>query len=58
MGLRTWMHMFGDRVFDNLSDAVRQQVLERTEEKARPHLLQGKQWFADYVRLRVVAYKV
>lgn len=57
MGLRTWIHMFGDRLFLNLPDALRQQVLERTEEKARPHLFQGRQWFADYVRLRIVAYK-
>ena len=57
MGLRTWIRMFGDRVFQNLPDALRQQVLERTEEKARPHLFQGKQWFADYVRLRIVASK-
>ena len=57
MGLRTWIRMFGDRVFQNFPDALRQQVLERTEEKARPHLFQGKQWFADYVRLRIVAFK-
>jgi trans-aconitate methyltransferase len=56
-GLRTWFHMFGDRVFHHLPDAVREQVLERTEEKARPHLFQGEQWFADYVRLRIVASK-
>ena len=56
MGLRTWIHMFGDRVFHNLPAAVRQQVLERTEEKARPHLFQDRQWVADYVRLRIVAY--
>jgi len=56
-GLRTWFHMFGDRVFHHLPHDVREQVLERTEEKARPHLFQGKQWFADYVRLRIVAFK-
>ena len=56
-GLRTWIHMFGDRVFHHLPNDVREQVLERTEEKARPHLFQGKQWFADYIRLRIVASK-
>jgi len=53
MGLRNWIHMFGDRIFQNVPDAVRQQVLERTEEKARPHLFRDDQWFADYVRLRI-----
>ena len=57
MGLRTWFRMFGDRVFQRLPDELREQVLERTEEKARPHLFQGRQWFADYVRLRIVAFK-
>ena len=57
MGLRNWIHMFGDRVFHHLPNDVREQVLERTEEKARPHLFQGKQWFADYVRLRIMASK-
>ena len=56
-GLRNWIHMFGDRIFQNLPDAVRQQALERTEEIARPHLFRDHQWFADYVRLRIVAFK-
>jgi trans-aconitate methyltransferase len=56
-GLRNWLHMFGNRVFQQLPDAVREQVLERTEEKARPRLFQGEQWFADYVRLRIIASK-
>lgn len=56
-GLRTWLRMFGDRVFQQLPDAVREQVLERTEEKARPRLFRDGQWFADYVRLRIVASK-
>ena len=57
MGLRNWLHMFGDRVFHRLPEAVREQVLERTEGKARPYLFKDRQWFADYVRLRIVASK-
>ncbi len=56
-GLRNWIHMFGERVFRNVPDEVKQQVLERTEEKTRNLLFKEGQWFADYKRLRIVAYK-
>ena len=56
-GLRTWLRMFCNQVFQQLPDTVREQVLERTEEKARSRLFQNGQWFADYVRLRIVASK-
>lgn len=56
-GLRNWLQMFGDRVFVDVSDEVKQQVLARTEEQVRDHLYKDGQWFADYRRLRIVAYK-
>lgn len=56
-GLRNWIQMFGDRVFAGISDEVKEQVLARTEEKVRDRLFHDGQWFADYTRLRVVAYK-
>ena len=56
-GLRNWLQMFGGRVFQQLPEAVWKQVLQRTEEKARSHLFRDGQWFADYVRLRIVALK-
>ena len=56
-GLRNWLHMFGDRVFANISAQLKQQVLAYTEEKTRPQLFKDGNWFADYRRLRIVAYK-
>ena len=56
-GLRNWIHMFSERVFRHVPEAVKQQALERTEEKARDRLFHEGQWYADYKRLRVVAYK-
>ena len=56
-GLRNWIQMFGDRVFADVSEEVKQQVLARTEEKVRDRLFMDGQWFADYRRLRIVAYK-
>jgi trans-aconitate methyltransferase len=55
-GLRNWIQMFGDRVFHNVSDDMKEQVLERTEEKTRDLLFKNGQWIADYTRLRIVAY--
>jgi trans-aconitate methyltransferase len=57
MGLRNWIRMFGGRVFQSIPEAVKQQILERTEEIARPNLFRDNQWVADYVRLRIVAFK-
>jgi trans-aconitate methyltransferase len=56
-GLRNWIQMFGDRVFVGISDEAKEQVLERTEEKVRDRLFKDGQWFADYRRLRIVAYQ-
>jgi len=58
MGLRNWIQMFGDRVFHNVPDDVKQQILTRTEEQTRDRLFNNGQWIADYTRLRIVAYKV
>jgi trans-aconitate 2-methyltransferase len=57
MGLRNWIQMFGNRVFHNVPDDVKQQILTRTEEKTRDRLFNNGQWIADYTRLRIVAYK-
>ncbi|MGZ3630674.1 MAG: class I SAM-dependent methyltransferase [Ktedonobacteraceae bacterium] len=57
MGLRNWIQMFGERVFHGVPDDAKQQILERTEEKTRDRLFNNGRWFADYTRLRIVAYK-
>lgn len=57
MGLRNWIQMFGERVFHDVPDVMKQQILERTEKKTRDRLFNNGQWFADYTRLRIVAYK-
>jgi len=57
MGLRNWIQMFGERVFHNVPDNMKQQILKRTEDKSRHRLFNNGQWTADYTRLRMVAYK-
>ncbi len=56
-GLRNWIQMFGDRIFTFVSEEVKQQVLQQTEQKVREQLFRDGSWFADYRRLRIVAYK-
>ncbi len=56
-GLRNWIQMFGDRIFTSVSEEVKQQVLQQTEQKVREQLFRDGSWFADYRRLRIVAHK-
>jgi trans-aconitate methyltransferase len=57
MGLRNWVTMFAEHMFRTVPGDVRQQVLDRVEEKLRPVIFKEGHWFADYRRLRIVAYK-
>jgi trans-aconitate 2-methyltransferase len=57
MGLRNWIHMFGQRVFHDVPDDMKQQILKRTEDITRERLYNNGQWTADYTRLRIVACK-
>jgi trans-aconitate methyltransferase len=56
-GLRNWIQMFGERVFLDVPDGLKQQILARTEEKTRDRMFNIGQWVADYTRLRIVAHK-
>ena len=57
-GLRNWITMFGGHMLKDVPDAVREEILKRTEARLRPVLFKDGAWFADYRRLRVVAHKV
>ncbi len=56
-GLRNWVQMFRNNILQNLSPLQREQFLQRVEDIARPQLFHDGKWWADYVRLRVVAVK-
>jgi trans-aconitate methyltransferase len=58
-GLREWVEMFGDELFDGVSDGDREVVLDGVEERLRPALYDPETgtWTADYRRLRFVAKK-
>jgi len=56
-GMRNWIAMFGADYLAKAGDARREEFLRRVEEILRPKLFRDGQWWADYRRLRLVAYK-
>ncbi len=56
-GLRNWIKMFRNSVLDKLEPSVHEQFLAKIEHYGQAKLLHNQQWFADYVRLRMIAIK-
>lgn len=56
-GMRNWIIMFGTDYLVRAGEARREKFLGRVEEILRPKLFRDERWWADYRRLRLVAYK-
>ena len=56
-GMRNWVAMFGGDYLAKAGGAKREEFLAQVEEMLRPKLFRDGQWWADYRRLRLVAYK-
>ena len=56
-GLRNWIKMFRNSVLDKLEPSTHEQFLAKIEHYGQAKLLLKQQWFADYVRLRMIAIK-
>lgn len=56
-GLRNWIKMFRNSVLDKLEPSAHEQFLAKIEHYGQAKLLLKQQWFADYVRLRMIAIK-
>ncbi|MBZ5857614.1 class I SAM-dependent methyltransferase [Flavihumibacter profundi] len=56
-GIRNWLHMFGQPYLQTLPAAAIDAVLNTVEEQIRPTNFRNGSWYADYVRLRIVAIK-
>jgi trans-aconitate methyltransferase len=56
-GMRNWINMFGADYLAKAGAARREEFLGRVEEILRPKLFRDGQWWADYRRLRLAAYK-
>ena len=56
-GMKNWIVMFAGDYLAKAGEAKREQFLSRVEDLLRPKLFRDGQWWADYRRLRLVAYK-
>lgn len=54
-GMRDWLDMFGTALLAAVPATERNAVCARIVERLRPSLFRDGTWFADYVRLRVLA---
>lgn len=57
-GMYNWITMFCQDMLRPVPADVRPQVIERIEAILRPKLFRDGNWFGDYRRLRIVAYKL
>ncbi|CAN5704816.1 class I SAM-dependent methyltransferase [soil metagenome] len=56
-GIINWLHMFGKSFLQGLDDKIIGEILSEVEQLVKPTNFKNNQWYADYVRLRVVAIK-
>lgn len=56
-GLRHWLEMFGGRFLEQVPPERREEFFRWVEAALRPVLWREGAWFADYRRLRVVAWR-
>lgn len=56
-GIRNWLRMFGWSYLQELDEESLKSVLTDAETMVRPGNLREGKWYADYVRLRIVAIK-
>lgn len=56
-GLRAWLEMFGAQPLAAVPAATRAELVAEVVDQCRPTLLRDGTWWADYVRLRVVALR-
>jgi trans-aconitate methyltransferase len=56
-GMRNWIVMFGADFLAKAGETRREEFLGKVEEMLHPKLFREGQWWADYRRLRLVAYK-
>lgn len=57
-GLRHWMEMFCEGIFENQPDTVKERIMSNVEKNLEDVLYHNGAWVADYKRLRVIGAKV
>lgn len=56
-GMRNWLLTFADNIVESLPTGKREEVIADVVRKLKPVLFRDGSWFADYKRLRIVAFR-
>ncbi len=56
-GIINWLQMFGKLFLQGIDDKIVAEILSEVEQLVKPTNFKNNQWYADYVRLRIVAIK-
>jgi trans-aconitate methyltransferase len=56
-GMRNWIAMFGNGLLAYVSEEAKEAVIDSAERRLRHSLYRDGIWYADYVRLRMVALR-
>lgn len=56
-GMRNWLDMFSPSLFEHVDSDVKDAIFNTTIDHLRPKLYDNESWYADYKRIRVIAFK-
>ncbi len=56
-GLRNWITMFFGEYLSKIASSKREEFFRRVEDNLRPKFFRNGRWWADYWRLRLVAFR-
>jgi SAM-dependent methyltransferase len=57
-GLQNWVRMFRNNVITSISEEQQQEFLKQVDSYGKDKLYRNGKWYADYVRLRMIAVKL
>ena len=56
-GIKDWIEMFGTHFFQGIDIKEKAAILTEVQNRVRPTCYKDGQWYADYRRIRILAYK-
>ncbi len=56
-GIKEWLLMFGSTIFEGLGFEEKERILDKVQEEVKDKCFIDGKWFADYMRLRILARK-
>ena len=56
-GIKDWIKMFGSSFLTGIDETVVGHILNEVQEALKPSHFRNGEWYADYKRLRVIAFK-